>query len=225
MSAADAMPGLSQILMTSGGLALLALVPMVLVSATCLAKFMVVFGLLRTALGLPQTPPALVLTTLSLVLTVVVMEPVLGAVWGELLLHEWDMEEALADPAAFGLLVLEVLEPWRAFLEANAGEGELAFLAERAGVEWGSEPLPWRVVVPGFALSELADALRIGVLLLLPFLVLDLVIGTLLLALGMHMLNPTSVSLPFKLLLFLGVGGWLALTESLVLGYHLPGVQ
>jgi type III secretion protein R len=110
-----------------------------------------------------------------------------------------------------------------AFLAANAGDAEVAAIARMQGHDVDPEaPLPLTVALPAFTLTELAEAFQIGFLLFLPFLVLDLLVGSVLLSLGMHMLSPTTVSLPFKLLLFVLVEGWLILGEALVVGYTYP---
>ncbi len=212
-------------LTTAALLALLGLAPLVLVVTTSFAKFVVVLSLLRTALVTPSVPPAIVVTSLALVLSAMVMAPVAEETWraAEPAVSEgrarWtDLDTALADVEA-------AATPLRRFLAANAGEAELAAVAELQGRDVGDDPLalPLVVVAPAFALTELAEAFQIGFLLFLPFLVLDLLVGSVLMSLGMHMLSPTTVSTPFKLLLFVLVEGWLVLSQSLVLGYTYPG--
>ncbi|TVR01406.1 MAG: EscR/YscR/HrcR family type III secretion system export apparatus protein [Deltaproteobacteria bacterium] len=220
MTGTELLPSLTQILVTSAGLALLALIPLVVISATCFTKFLMVLALLRNGLGLPQLPPTLVLTTLALILTAAVMHPVLGSVGTGLANIPIDPALWLAEPERTLDLFKVAMEPWRAFLQANSGDAELAWLAP--GLDPATDRVPWTAALPAFMLTELGDALRIGVLILLPLLVVDLVVGTLLLSLGMHMLNPTSVSLPFKLLLFLGIGGWLTLSEGVMATYTIP---
>ncbi len=214
-------------MLTAVGLSLLALAPFALVMTTSFAKFAVVLALLRTALGAPSVPPNMVLASLALVLTAYVMAPVAEQtlVAATPLLEdvrspgELDATTLLAHAATAG-------EPIREFLVANAGDNELAtFHRMRRGEEVAIDldAVPWSVAAPAFAITELTEAFQIGFLLFLPFLVLDLLVGSVLLSLGMHMLTPTSVSMPFKLLLFVAVNGWLLLSESLVLGYAMPG--
>ena len=228
-------------LFTAIGLSLLALAPFLLVGTTSFAKIVVVLSLLRTALGAPNVPPNTVLAALSLVLTALVMLPVaeqVGEASGPLVeaLAPAPAGDAAASPVASPSALIahaaSAAEPMRAFLVANAGEAELASLAQLyarqrganiADVDVQQAPVPWGVAAPAFALSELREAFIIGFLLFLPFLVLDLLIGSILLSFGMHMLTPTTVSMPFKLLLFVGVNGWLVLSESLVLSYVVPG--
>ena len=211
-------------LITATGLALLGLLPFLLVVTTSFAKMAVVLSILRSALGTQNVPPNVVLASLAVILTGYVMAPVfseMGDAAAPLL--ELSAEEA-RDVSAWGERASPVIEPLRAFLAVNAGTAELAFFAELRGLELDeAEQAPLSVVVPAFTITELSEAFQIGFLLFLPFLVLDLLIGSVLLSLGMHMLSPTSVSMPFKLLLFVLVNGWIVLSESLVLGYVYPG--
>jgi type III secretion protein R len=210
-------------LATSALLALAGLLPFALVITTSFAKFVVVFGLLRNALGAQSIPPAMVVSSLALILTAIVMAPIGEAMMAPDLAI-WSLERAdLANLGQVLTAVIEAIEPWRSFLAANSGEAELALFARLESVELVDTTLaPLHVVIPAFALTELAEAFTIGFLLFLPFLVVDLVTGSVLLSLGMHMLSPTAVSLPFKLLLFVLVDGWLLLAEGLVSGYTYP---
>lgn len=210
-------------LATSALLAIAGLLPFALIITTSFAKFVVVLGLLRNALGAQSIPPATVISSLALILTAIVMAPVGEAMMAPDLAI-WRLQGAdLADLGQVLAAVTEAIEPWRAFLAANSGEAELALFARLESVELVDSSLaPLHVVIPAFALTELAEAFTIGFLLFLPFLVVDLVTGSVLLSLGMHMLSPTAVSLPFKLLLFVLVDGWLLLAEGLVSGYSYP---
>lgn len=208
--------------LTATGLALLGLAPFLLVVTTSFAKFAVVLSILRSALGTQNVPPNTVLAALALILSAYVMAPVFAdmAAAAEPLatLSAADARDLLAWPARLA----DVLHPLTAFLQANAGDAELLLFADLRDVPLTDAGYPISVVVPAFALTELAEAFQIGFLLFLPFLVLDLLVGSVLLSLGMHMLSPTTVSLPFKLLLFVFVNGWIVLSESLVLGYTYP---
>lgn len=200
----------------------LALAPFVAVMVTSFTKLVVVLSLLRNALGLQQVPPNVVLNGLALVLTVYVMYPV-----------GLQMKERLATvpaPAANTSALLSAAdtakEPLRDFLVKHSRPIERAFFlktAQRAVAPEQAATLTERdflVVVPAFTVSELAVAFEIGFLIFLPFLVIDLVISNILMAMGMMMLSPTTVSLPFKLLLFVLIDGWVKLTHGLVLTYH-----
>jgi type III secretion protein R len=201
---------------------LLALAPFVVVMVTSFTKIVVVLSLLRNALGLQQVPPNVVLNGLALVLSVYVMYPVGLAMQAKLgsTGTRFDSTESLlrsADGAK---------EPLREFLIKHSREVERAFFlktAKRALKPEQAAQLTDRdfiVVVPAFTVSELSVAFEIGFLIFLPFLVIDLVISNILMALGMMMLSPTTVSLPFKLLLFVLIDGWVKLIHGLVLTYH-----
>ncbi|MFT6395646.1 MAG: type III secretion protein R [Bradymonadia bacterium] len=211
-------------LITGIGLALLGLLPFLLVVTTSFAKFAVVLSILRSALGTQNVPPNVVMASLAVILTSFVMAPVFTAMSEEAApLLELSAEE-VRDVDAWPGRVESTLSPLRQFLAVNSGESEIALFTELRDAQPVErvEDLPLTVALPAFAITELSEAFQIGFLLFLPFLVLDLVVGSVLLSLGMHMLSPTTVSMPFKLLLFVLINGWVVLSESLVLGYTLP---
>jgi type III secretion protein R len=210
-------------------MAALSLIPFVLLLVTSFVRIAVVLSILKSALGTPQIPPTQVVTGLALLLTLYVMaptgermyraiEPVLGRGAGAELLSGATVGalQAAADRAK---------EPLREFLlKHSAGRDRATFHslalrmrapAERAGIT----DRDLLIVVPAFLTSELRRAFEIGFLLFVPFLVVDMVIANLLLALGMHMLSPTTVSLPFKLLLFVLADGWQLILRGLVESY------
>jgi len=209
----------------------LSLIPFALLMTTCFVKVAVVLSILRSAIGTPQVPPTQVITGLALILTVYVMAPtgerMYDAVKPVLSLG------AVADTDVSSAKTIEALEqagararePLRAFLLKHADKRDRATFyglalrmrteAERASIT--DQDL--LVIVPAFVTSELRRAFEIGFLLFIPFLVLDMVISNLLLALGMHMLAPTTVSLPFKLLLFVLADGWHLVARGLVESY------
>jgi len=203
-------------------LAAMAVIPFAILMLTSFSKVAVVLSIARSAMGTQQIPPTTVLTGLAVILSVHVMAPVFEEMWSvgkSALAQAHDTEAALAaatlaaTPLKGFLLKHGHLEDRALFLEmARELRGE-----ERAD-EVGAEDLV--VSVPAFMVSELKEAFQIGFLVFLPFLVLDMVIANLLLALGMQSLSPTSVSLPFKLLLFVMVDGWTLLSQGLVLGYR-----
>jgi type III secretion protein R len=211
----------------------LSLVPFVLVMITSFVRIAVVLSILRSALGTPQVPPTMVITGLAVVLTMYVMAPTGGKVLEA-------VRPALASGAGQGLFSSagadalfdagsRAREPIREFLLRHSGPRDRRLFldlarrmrpaAERAAVQ----ERDLLVLVPSFVVGELSTAFRIGFLVFIPFLVIDMVVANLLLALGMHMLSPTSVSLPFKLLLFVLVDGWHLLVQGLVLGYAAGG--
>lgn len=197
-----------------------ALVPVLLVTLTSFLKIAVVLSILRSALGAPQVPPSTAVTGLALVLTLAVMAPVAEAAWAAAQARPEGRE-------AGGALVAgeRALVPLKAFLGrfARADDRE-AFLdvarrlrpPGRAG-EAGPDDLA--VLAPAFLVSELRRAFTIGFLVFLPFLVVDLVVANVLLALGLTQLSPTSVALPLKLLLLVAVDGWRLLARGLALSY------
>ncbi|MEG3175318.1 type III secretion system export apparatus subunit SctR [Sphingomonas sp. RB3P16] len=204
----------------------LALAPFFAVMVTSFTKIVVTLSLLRNALGLQQVPPNIVLNGLALILTFYVMYPVVE-----------QMQDAMAKPAgvtapaptnstATMLAAVEAgKEPLRAFLLKHSDPRERVFFlktAQRVGNPNRASALTERdflIVVPAFVVKELSLAFQIGFLIFLPFLVIDLVISNILLAMGMMMLSPTTISLPFKLLLFVLVDGWVKIAHGLVLSY------
>ena len=205
----------------------LAIAPFFAVMVTSFTKIVVVLSLLRNALGLQQVPPNIVLNGLALVLTLYVMQPVAAR-----------MSEAVSGPggtmgAVAGATestdsmlnsVNLAKEPLRDFLLKHSRPNERAFFLRTAqkvdpARSADMSDRDFVIVVPAFVVNELSVAFQIGFLIFLPFLVIDLVISNILLAMGMMMLSPTTISLPFKLLLFVLVDGWVKLAHGLVLSY------
>jgi type III secretion protein R len=210
-------------------MAALALVPFALLMTTCFVKVAVVLSILRSAIGTPQVPPTQVVTGLALILTLYVMAPT-----GERMYDAVKPVLAMGGGAdlasgetleALGQASQRAKEPLRAFLLKQADPRDRATFhelalrmrtpAERAGIS----DRDLLIIVPAFVTSELRRAFEMGFLLFIPFLVVDMVISNLLLALGMHMLTPTTVSLPFKLLLFVLADGWHLVARGLVESY------
>lgn len=219
----------SQPLITMLTLGALTLLPFLFMVATSFVKLSVVFSILRNALGTGQVPSGTIITALSAILTLYVMAPVgqeIAAVTAPAV-ERIDREEPLRGDSADALFEAIDLgkEPLRAFLIRNAGERErqlfyqLALQSRDPDQRGDVTPEDLLVVLPAFLITELAEAFQIGFLVFIPFLVIDMVVSNVLLALGMHMLSPTTVSLPFKLLLFVLVDGWYLLVRALVLGY------
>lgn len=207
----------------------LAMLPFAFLTCTSFAKMSVVFSILRNALGTGQAPSGTVLAALSALLTLYVMAPVGEAMKTAALprLAAVDLAQPL-DAAGVDALLdagLSAAEPLRGFLTRHAGARErtlFADLARRGRTPADAASVGDRdllVVLPAFLVTELGEALMIGFLVFVPFLVVDMVVANVLLALGMHMLSPTTVSLPFKLLLFVSVDGFYLLSRALVLGY------
>ncbi|KAB2869592.1 MAG: type III secretion system export apparatus subunit SctR [Burkholderiaceae bacterium] len=199
----------------------LALAPFVAVMVTSFTKIVVVLNLLRNALGLQQVPPNTVINGLALVLSIYVMYPV-GLEMGE---RVQGMQNIGNSTQSMLKAADTAKEPLRDFLLKHSRPVERAFFlktAQRALKPEQAAALSERdflVVVPSFVVGELAVAFEIGFLIFLPFLVIDLVISNILMAMGMMMLSPTTVSMPFKLLLFVLIDGWVKLTHGLILTY------
>lgn len=200
----------------------LALAPFVGVMVTSFTKIVVVLSLLRNALGLQQVPPNVVLNGIALVLTLYVMLPV-----GQAMATRLGGTEPLAGGTRELLGSIDTAkEPLRDFLVKHSHPRERAFFLRTAQKSLPADRAAalserdFIIVVPAFTVSELATAFQIGFLIFLPFLVIDLVVSNILMAMGMMMLSPTTVSLPFKLLLFVLVDGWVKLSHGLVLSYH-----
>ena len=219
----------SQPILSLAALALLTILPFAFMATTSFVKISVVLSILRNALGTGQVPSGTVITGLSLILSLYVMAPV-----GEEIMDaaapaaaRIDAERPLEGDSFDALLeaVDAGKEPLRAFLAGHAGDEGQALFVDLARQTRSSDrrsdvqPDDLMVLLPAFLISELTEAFQIGFLVFIPFLVIDMVVANVLLALGMHMLSPTTVSLPFKLLLFVLVKGWYLLARALVLGY------
>lgn len=185
--------------------------PLLLVSSTSFAKFVIVLSLVRNALGSPSVPPAYVIGALSLVLTTFVMAPVASSSWSTM--------RTLEQPPTTADAVASIAEPWLGFLDRNAGDRERELFESLAPQLDDPSLQRARTIAPAFALTELKEAFTVGLLLLLPFLVVDIVIANLLVSLGLQSLDPATTSLPFKILLFVLADGWAVVVQSLVTSY------
>jgi type III secretion protein R len=217
---------------------LISLAPFFAVMVTSFTKIVVVLSLVRNALGTQQVPPNVVLNGMALILTVYVMYPTLGQMYDAAQGQSRVETTIEGDAPSNGPSPLEntgdifgmadrAKEPLRTFLIKHSDAGERAFFLRtqqriNASAEQKVAPLKDRdfvVLIPAFVVKELKLAFQIGFLIFLPFLVVDMVISNILMAMGMMMLSPTTISLPFKLLLFVLVDGWVKLTHGLVLSY------
>lgn len=189
--------------------------PAMVLLMTPFTRFVVVFALLRQALGLQQSPPNQVLVGLALVLSVVVMQPTLEQV------HTDAIEPYMAGEMASDVAFEAAAKPMRRFMLANVQREELATAMKisRTPRPDTIDDLPISVVTTGFVLSELRQAFVIGVKVYIPFLVIDVIIASVLLGMGMMMLPPVVISLPFKLLVFVLMDGWSLLVTGLVAGF------
>jgi type III secretion protein R len=206
----------------------MALAPFALIMLTSFVKISVVLSILRNALGTQQVPPNQVITGISLIMTIFIMAPVVEKMYSEA--GQIGATQAIfSEPS-----VKEVFEaakrgrePLRAFLRRYAEERDRKMffdLSQSMAVRNGNDPNAitaedFRVIIPAFVTSQLAEAFKIGFFLFIPFLIIDMVVANILQAMGMFMLSPVIISLPFKLLLFVLVNGWVLLIKNLVLSY------
>lgn len=209
-------------------LAVLSLVPFVLMMVTSFVKISVVLSIIRSAMGTQQIPPTQVITGLAIILTVYIMSPVGQAMYRAAELDIWSKGASLISSESVGTLLQAAdrsKEPLREFLVKKVTSKDRALFYHLARKMRSGEDREavgdkdFLVIVPAFVVSELKEAFQIGFLLFVPFIVIDMVVANILLALGMHMLSPTTISMPFKLLLFVVVDGWYLIAKGLVVGY------
>jgi type III secretion protein R len=201
--------------------ATIGLVPLAVVTLTGFLKISVVLFLIRNALGVQQAPPNLVLYGIALVLTVYVTSPLIGEVYDRFVTQPPNLQsvEGVREAAE------AVREPLRSYLVRFAHQRERNFFIQATKSVWSEQA--WSnlndddlvVLVPAFVSSELTRAFEIGFLLYIPFLVIDLVVANVLMAMGMIMVSPTLISIPLKIFLFVGVEGWSRLMHGLILSY------
>ena len=187
------------------------LLPFVFTCMTSFLRFSIVFAMLKTAMGTQQVPPGIVLVGLSIILTFYTMAPVFEQMYkvGEVPYKKnGDIVMAIAEGS----------KPLKEFMLKQTRQEDLAFFVEKTRGEAPNTPEELTIweVAPGFIISELKTAFEIGFIIFIPFIVLDLVVANILLALGMFMLSPTIVSLPFKLLIFIAVDGWSLIVKGMV---------
>lgn len=203
---------------------ILSIAPGLLVIMTSFTRFVIVFSMLRSALGLNQTPPNIVLNSMALFMTMFVMQPVFDDAW------EAGLQPLLLNNITEEQAVERITGPFRAFMFANTRAQDLILFDNFAkkNINGGStaevteltmETVGFRVLVPSFMISELRRAFTIGFLLYLPFIAIDLIVASILMSAGMLMLPPVIVSLPFKVIFFVLIDGWYMLAGSLMQSY------
>jgi type III secretion protein R len=205
----------------------LSLAPFVLILITSFTKIVVVLGLLKNALGTQQVPPTQVITGLAFILTFFVMAPVGQSVYEQITNLPGARDMFSQDTVKYIFRAADQgKEPVRTFLLKHTHPKDQALFVELARKmarsredAQGITPRDFQVLVPAFVISELKEAFLIGFLLYIPFIVIDMIVSNILLAMGMFMLSPVTVSLPFKLLLFVLVDGWYLIVKGLVLSY------
>lgn len=198
-------------------LTLISIAPFLLLMMTCFARIIIVFSFLRSALGLQQTPPNQILIGLALFITFFIMSPVLSEINDTALkpYNENQIEtQEFLDRASV---------PLKEFMLTQTTAGEVDMYKSLSGTNWeetSAQDLPLHIVVPAFITSELKRAFLIGFLLFIPFLVIDMIVASTLMSMGMIMLPPVMISLPFKIMLFVVVDGWGLLIKTLIMTYN-----
>lgn len=197
-------------------LTVLSLAPAILVMMTSFTRLIIVFSFLRNAMGIHQMPPNQILVGLSLFLTFFIMGPVWQTVKENALTPY--LEKKISQEAAFE----EAIKPVRQFMLKHTREKDIALFVSLSKIPKpkNTEELPTTVLLPAFVISELKTAFQMGFILFLPFLIIDIVISSILLSMGMMMLPPVMISLPFKVLLFVMVDGWHLIVGSLVKSFY-----
>jgi len=225
----------------------LALLPFVAMVATSYLKIVVVLSLIRNALGIQSIPPNMVINAIALILTFYVMAPMLNESWN-ICTHELAANKMPAAAAATGAeapkpgialaelgprtaVLAKAAEPFRRFLLQETGPKQISYFTHTAEKLWATkdaqgntrlavvDPKSFFVLLPAYCISELTKAFQIGFLVYLPFIAIDIIVSNILLAMGMMMVSPVTISLPFKLLLFVMVNGWTLLIQGLVESY------
>lgn len=198
---------------------LLTLLPAILLGMTAFTRIIIVLAILRQALGTGQTPSNQVLLSAALFLTLFVMSPVLQQTYDKAVVPYMN------DQMPFTTAVSTGFEPIRGFMLKQTREDDIAMFAEIAGVKTLETPeqVPFTILMASFLTSELKTAFQIGFLLFIPFVVIDLVVASVLMSMGMMMLSPMMISLPMKLMLFVLVDGWSLIMGSLAASFHVGG--
>ncbi|KMY44994.1 flagellar biosynthesis protein flip [Bacillus sp. FJAT-27916] len=193
-------------------LTVLSLAPSILILMTCFTRIVVVLGFVRTALSTQQMPPTQVLIGLSLFITFFVMAPVFSEV------NEEALQPLFKDEIKLDEAYSRAAEPMKEFMAKHTRQADLQLFLDytKAKPPASIEDIPLTTLVPAFAISELKTAFQIGFMIFIPFLVIDMIVASVLMSMGMMMLPPTMISLPFKILLFVMVDGWHLVVKSLL---------
>ena len=206
----------------------LSLLPFVAMITTSYLKIVVVMSLIRNAMGIQSIPPNMVLNGMALIISLYIMAPTVEKTWTS-------METAFAENAKAeekrpnSAIIFESAESFKVFLKHHASARHVKFFVRSAESLWQTNPdepvvvdeNSFFILIPAFAVSELTKAFQIGFLIYLPFIAIDIIVSNILLAMGMMMVSPMTISLPFKLLLFVLVDGWTKLIQGLILSYTL----
>ncbi|KAA0699512.1 flagellar biosynthetic protein FliP [Neorhizobium sp. P12A] len=208
----------SWIIRTFGLLTVLSVAPGILMMVTSFTRFIIAFSILRTGMGLSTTPSNMILLSLALFMTFYVMAPTFDQAWKD------GAQPLIANQINETEAVQRIAEPFRTFMSNNTRDKDLKLFVdlaqERGQATTDGNKIDYRVLIPAFMISEIRRGFEIGFLVVLPFLVIDLIVSTIVMAMGMMMLPPTSISLPFKILFFVLIDGWNLLVGSLVRSFH-----
>jgi flagellar biosynthesis protein FliP len=201
-----------------GLLTVLSVAPGLLIMVTSFTRFVIAFSILRSGMGLQSTPANLVLISLSLFMTFYVMSPAVDQAWNT------GVKPLMANEITQDVAVGRIVAPFRDFMARNVRDKDFDLFAdlarERGATDLSKETVDLRVLVPAFMISEIRRGFEIGFLIVLPFLVIDLIVSTITMAMGMMMLPPTVISLPFKIMFFVLIDGWNLLVGSLVRSFN-----
>ena len=195
----------------------LTLLPSLVLATTSFTRIIIVLAILRQALGMPQTPPNNVLVGLALFLSLFIMSPVLTQVYDDA------VDPYMAGAIEIDEAAMTAQQPMREFMLSQTREPDIAMFSGLAGYEDFETPddIPLTVLMPSFLTSELKTAFQIGFLTFIPFLIIDLVVSSVLMSMGMMMLSPMLISLPFKIMLFVLVDGWTLLMGTLASSFSI----
>jgi flagellar biosynthetic protein FliP len=206
------------IIRTFGLLTVLSVAPGILIMVTSFPRFIIAFSILRSGMGLSTTPSNMILLSLALFMTFYVMAPTFDQAWKD------GVQPLLANQINETEAIQKIAEPFRTFMAANTRDKDTKLFVdlaqERGQTVIVDGKIDYRVIIPAFMISEIRRGFEIGFLVVLPFLVIDLIVSTIVMAMGMMMLPPTSISLPFKILFFVLIDGWNLLVGSLVRSFH-----
>ncbi|ACT56845.1 flagellar type III secretion system pore protein FliP [Candidatus Liberibacter asiaticus] len=204
------------IVRTFGIFTILSIAPILLIMVTCFPRFIIVFSILRTGMGMGSVPPNLVIISLALFMTFYVMSPTLDRS------IEMGIQPLMNNQITETTAIQRVAEPFWVFMRNNTREKDLSLFMDMAHSSHRNtditknDHIEYRILIPSFMISELRRSFEIGFLIILPFLIIDMIVATIVMAMGMMMLPPTSISLPFKVIFFVLIDGWSLLVENLV---------
>ncbi|KNH22674.1 flagellar biosynthesis protein flip [Priestia megaterium] len=190
--------------------------PGILIMMTCFIRIVIVLSFVRTSLGTQQMPPNQILVGLSLFLTFFIMAPTFSQV------NEQALQPLLKEKITLNQAYEKAAEPMKEFMSAHTRQKDLALFLEYADIDKPSsvQDIPLTALVPAYAISELKAAFQIGFMIFIPFLIIDMIIASVLMSMGMMMLPPVMISLPFKILLFVLVDGWNLVVKSLLISFQ-----